>query len=208
MLLLFLYYSSYFLLGYYLLHHTTYLRTTEDYNLLLPLLLLLLLLLLTLLLLSFNLQAGNLNVPLPLGGSTFTFGVCYTFENTCLLSVYGYPTWEMVCGVKAIEVRCSECSFQHVIVCCSLHEDTTSDIPPCPEWMHKGCAYLIFSVGKFLPLMGKRCVGWEMRDTKVLRIPFQLRAGEYPKQGPCRLDRTKSGHVSLLRTLNDSRNFV
>jgi hypothetical protein len=167
------------------------------------------LLLLTLRLLPlYNLQAGNLNVPLPLDPSTSTFGVCYTLENTCLLSVYGYPTWEMVCGVKAIEVRCSECSFQHVIVCCSLYEDAASGIPPCPEWMQKGCAYLVFSIGKFLPLTGKRCVGWEMQDTKVLCIPFQLRAGEYPKQGPCRLNRTKSGHVSLLRTLNGGRNFV
>ena len=180
------------------------LKTTTNYYLLLPLILLLL----TLLLLLFNLQAGKLVVPLVLDPSTSTCGVYYTIENTCLLSVYGYPTWEMVCGLKAIEVRCSECSFQHVIVCCSLHEDTASDIPPCPEWMQRGCAYLIFSVGKFLPLTGKRCVGWEMQHIQVLHIPFQLKAGEYPKQGPCRLDREKSGHVRLLRTLNDGRNFV
>ena len=152
-------------------------------------------------------QAGE-PVSTSLEPSIFTSGVCYTYENTCLLSVYGYPSWEMVCGVKKIELRCSECAFEHVIVCCTLHENTASGIPPCPEWMLKGCALLVFTVGDFFPLAGKRCVGWEMRDTKVLHIPFQLRAGEYPKQGPCRLDRTKSGHVNLLHTLNDGRNFV
>jgi hypothetical protein len=157
--------------------------------------------------LFYDLQAIEL-VSIPINPSISIPGVCYTFENTCLLSVYAYPTWEMVCGVKTIEVRCSECSFQHVIVCCSFHEDAASGIPPGPDWMQKGCAYLVFSVGKFLALTGKRCVGWEMQDTKVLRIPFQLRAGEYPKQGPHRLDKTKSGHVSLLRTLNNGRNFV
>jgi hypothetical protein len=98
--------------------------------------------------LFYDLQAIEL-VSIPLNPGISIPGVRYTFENTCLLSVYAYPTWEMVCGVKKIELRCSECAFEHVIVCCSLHENTANGIPPCPEWMLKGCALLVFTVGEF-----------------------------------------------------------
>ena len=82
--------------------------------------------------LFYDLQAIEL-VSIPLNPGISIPGVRYTFENTCLLSVYGYPVWEMVCGVKAIEVRSSECSFQHVIVCCSLDEDAASVSPSDPS---------------------------------------------------------------------------
>ena len=54
--------------------------------------------------LFYDLQAIE-HVSIPLNPSISIPGVCYAFETTCLLSVYGYPSLEMVCGVKEIEVR-------------------------------------------------------------------------------------------------------
>jgi hypothetical protein len=133
--------------------------------------------------------------------------VKYTFDNTCLLSVYSYPIWEMVSGVKSMEYRSSQCTFEHVIVSSTKSEDTSNGIAECPDWMvsHRGSAYLVFTIGPFRRLVGNRPVGWTMLDVRVLREPLKLGCGEYPKQGPCRLDPKKAGHVILLDTFNNEQ---
>jgi hypothetical protein len=106
-----------------------------------------------------------------------------------------------------MEMRSSKCSFKHVIVSASNSEDASNGIAECPDWMvsHRGSAYLVFTLGPFHQLVGNRPVGWTMLDVRVLHEPLKLGCGEYPKQGPCRLDPKKAGHVMLLNTFNNEQ---
>ena len=74
----------------------------------------------------------------------------YSYNNTCLLSVYGGPTWDMLCGTKDSEERDKFLwCYKHVIVCCSIKENPKHRIVPAPVKMEPGSAYLVFTIGGF-----------------------------------------------------------
>jgi hypothetical protein len=126
----------------------------------------------------------------------------YDYDNTCLLSVYGSPVWDICHGTKHTEERGYKLlSFKHVIVVCASKEDPTYHIPSAPVGMKPGSAYLVCSVGGY----GKgtfKPIAWMLEDVVLLDTPFPLGVGEKPNQGPTPLNCTKPGHVKLLALLN------
>jgi hypothetical protein len=128
--------------------------------------------------------------------------VKYDYDNTCMLSVYGSPVWDMYCGEKLTEERSYKLlSFQHVIVVCANTEDHAYKIPPAQVDMKPGSAYLVFTVGGY----GKgtfKPIAWILKNIVTLDTPFPLGNGEKPKQGPTPLNCKKPGHVKLLALLN------
>ena len=129
----------------------------------------------------------------------------YSYNNTCLLSVYGGPTWDMLCGTKDSEERDKFLwCYKHVIVCCSIKEKPKHRIVPAPVKMEPGSAYLVFTIGGFKAGTFKK-VAWIMQDVIHLDKPFPLGKGEKPIRGPTRLNPDKPGHVELLALLNSTK---
>ena len=131
----------------------------------------------------------------------------YTCENTCLLSVYGRPTWDMYRRVKDREERDTFCwAYKHVIVVCAKNEDPKHKILPAPveSGMQPGCAYLVFTIGGFEAGVFKKHA-WLMKDVLLLDTPFLLASNEKPTRGPTKLRSSLPGHKELLATINSMR---